>query len=59
MPSTGTFILAAVGGLASLAQIQVQAQFPPKPEGVTVLESKLVDGARISYKEVRCRPELN
>ncbi|PGH00730.1 hypothetical protein GX51_05611 [Blastomyces parvus] len=27
------------------------AQFPPKPEGVTVLESKFGDGAKITYKE--------
>lgn len=40
--------LCAVGGLAGLAA----AQFPAKPEGVTVLESQLEDGVRISYKEV-------
>ncbi|KAF2747109.1 alpha/beta-hydrolase [Sporormia fimetaria CBS 119925] len=44
---SGLSILAAVGGLAGIAQ----AQFPPTPEDVTVLESKLIDGARISYKE--------
>jgi hypothetical protein len=31
----------------------VTAQFPPKPEGVTVLESKLEEGVTISYKEVK------
>lgn len=30
----------------------VIAQFPPKPEGVTVLDSKFNDGIYISYKEV-------
>ena len=29
----------------------VTAQFPPTPVGVTVLESHVEDGARISYKE--------
>jgi hypothetical protein len=41
--------LGAIGGLTGLGA----AQFPPKPEGVSVLESKLEDGVRISYKEVR------
>jgi hypothetical protein len=50
MFTSGLSLLAAAAGLAGVAQ--VQAQFPPKPEGVTVLESKLVEGARISYKEV-------
>jgi hypothetical protein len=40
--------LGVTGGLTGL----VAAQFPPKPEGVTVLESKLEEGVRISYKEV-------
>lgn len=30
----------------------VQAQFPPPLKGVTVLESHVENGARISYKEV-------
>jgi hypothetical protein len=30
----------------------VKAQFPPPLQGVTVLESHVEDGARISYKEV-------
>ncbi|KAF1915587.1 Alpha/Beta hydrolase protein [Ampelomyces quisqualis] len=37
----------ALGGLAGRGA----AQFPPKPEGVTVLESQLEEGIRISYKE--------
>ncbi len=39
-------LLGALIGLAS-------AQFPPKPEGVTVLKSKLHDNVTISFKEVR------
>jgi hypothetical protein len=42
-------LLSVAGGLAGL----VTAQFPPKPEGVTVLESKLEEGVTISYKEVK------
>jgi hypothetical protein len=41
--------LGVAGGLSGL----VAAQFPPKPEGVTVLESKLEEGVTISYKEVK------
>lgn len=40
--------------LASLllyAQV-ARAQFPPKPTGTTVLQSKFGDGVYISYKEV-------
>ncbi|KAI1381072.1 serine carboxypeptidase [Hypoxylon crocopeplum] len=37
-------------GFAMLAPF-VRAQFPPTPEGVTVLESKFGDGVTISYKE--------
>ncbi|KKZ61151.1 carboxypeptidase S1 like B [[Emmonsia] crescens] len=33
------------------AGLPVLAQFPPKPEGVKVLESKFGDGAKITYKE--------
>ena len=29
---------------------------PPKPEGIKVLESKLVEGATLSYKEVTFNP---
>jgi hypothetical protein len=42
-----------VGSLTGLAA----AQFPPKPEGVTILESKLEEGVRISYKEVSISPD--
>ena len=38
-----------LGGLSSLAL----AQFPPKPEGVTVLRSKFHENVTISFKEVR------
>lgn len=38
-------------GWASLAA----AQFPPTPEGLTVLKSKFHENVTISYKEV-CRP---
>jgi hypothetical protein len=27
-------------------------QFPPVPEGITILESKYYEGVKISYKEV-------
>jgi hypothetical protein len=37
---------AALVGLA-------QAQFPPKPEGLTILKSKIHENVTISYKEVR------
>lgn len=30
----------------------VIAQFPPKPEGVTTLQSRFHEGVSISYKEV-------
>jgi hypothetical protein len=38
-------------GAAALSSGVVKAQFPPKPEGLTVLESQLDEGVRISYKE--------
>lgn len=38
--------------LASLAALAV-AQFPPAPEGVTVLKSKFDERVTITYKEVR------
>jgi hypothetical protein len=41
-------LLTAYGLLSELAS----AQFPPTPEGVTVLDSHIEDGIRISYKEV-------
>jgi hypothetical protein len=40
-------LLTAYGLLSELAS----AQFPPTPEGVTVLDSHIEDGIRISYKE--------
>ena len=42
---------ALVGVLGALSGIAL-AQFPPALSGVTVLESKVEEGARISYKEV-------
>jgi hypothetical protein len=39
-------------GAAGLLTGVVNAQFPPTPEGVTILESQLDEGVRISYKEV-------
>jgi hypothetical protein len=41
--------LAAAAGVLSGA---VNAQFPPTPTGVSVLESEIENGIRISYKEV-------
>lgn len=34
-----------------LAPLLVEAQFPPTPQGVTILESKLHENVTISYKE--------
>jgi hypothetical protein len=47
-------LLGALGALTGV----VNAQFPPKPTGLTVLESHLEDGVRISYKEVSVAPPL-
>lgn len=47
MLSAQILLLAAWG----LSHGYVNAQFPPKPEGVTVLESKIEKGIRITYKE--------
>jgi len=41
-------LAAAIGSLSGV----VMAQFPPTPTGVSVLESRIEDGIRISYKEV-------
>jgi hypothetical protein len=41
---------AALG--AALFGIGVVAQFPPRPEGVTVLKSKFHENVTISFKEV-------
>ncbi|KAI4662126.1 uncharacterized protein J4E88_010916 [Alternaria novae-zelandiae] len=38
-------------GAAGLLSGVINAQFPPTPEGVTVLESQLDEGVTISYKE--------
>ncbi|KNG45415.1 carboxypeptidase s1 [Stemphylium lycopersici] len=42
--------LALLGAAGMLTGV-VNAQFPPTPEGVTVVESQLEEGVRISYKE--------
>lgn len=36
-----------------LAQAAAGKYFPPTPQGVKVVESKLQEGVKISYKEVR------
>lgn len=41
--------LLVTGGLIGLAG----AQFPPEPEGITVLKSKFHENVTISFKEVR------
>ncbi|CAN9387648.1 unnamed protein product [Alternaria sp. RS040] len=46
----GAFGLPLLGAVGLLSGV-VNAQFPPKPEGVTILESQLDEGVRISYKE--------
>ena len=48
---------ALVGALGALSGVTL-AQFPPTPSGVTVLQSQVEEGARISYKEVRKRLHL-
>jgi len=45
------FRLSLLGAAGLLSGLTI-AQFPPTPEGVTVLESQLDDGVTISYKEV-------
>lgn len=42
---TSSLLLGGVAGLAA-------AQFPPRPEGVTVLRSKFHENVTISFKEV-------
>jgi hypothetical protein len=44
----GLLLLGAIGALPW----RVAAQFPAKPEGVTVLDSQIEEGIKISYKEV-------
>jgi hypothetical protein len=46
-------MLSAAVLLSGLAGVAI-AQFPPKPEGVTVLRSKFHENVTISFKEV-CR----
>ncbi|KAK7180819.1 carboxypeptidase S1 [Paraphaeosphaeria sporulosa] len=43
--------LSLVAALGALSGVTVLAQFPPTPSGVTVLESQIEEGIRISYKE--------
>ena len=54
-----TWLIAAALGALDLSGVGikvgvgvVRAQFPPTPKGVTVLDSHVEDGVRISYKEV-------
>ena len=55
------------GAIVALTSSIANAQFPPKPEGLKVLESRFGDGVQISYKEVshglfelfHTRPHLN
>jgi hypothetical protein len=46
------FTLRALTALCSLTLSASAASFPPKPEGVTVVESTKFPGVSISYKEV-------
>ncbi|KAF2261091.1 alpha/beta-hydrolase [Lojkania enalia] len=46
MRSFACSLLVAIGAFRG-----IQAQFPPTPEEITVLESQIEDGIRISYKE--------
>jgi hypothetical protein len=41
----------SAGALLTFASGIANAQFPPKPEGLKVLESRFGDGVQISYKE--------
>ncbi|KAI0809456.1 carboxypeptidase S1 [Xylaria sp. FL0064] len=52
MPATTTTrFIQAIGLTAGFLAPAIVAQFPPTPEGVTVLESKFGNGVTISYKE--------
>ncbi|KAI1165808.1 carboxypeptidase S1 [Nemania serpens] len=51
MPSASATFIRAVGLAAGFLASTAEAQFPPTPEGVTVLESKFDNGVTISYKE--------
>lgn len=46
------FGVANAASLLALASFGY-AQFPPTPEGVTVLDSRFGDGVQLSWKEVR------
>jgi hypothetical protein len=47
-----SFAAFLITGLAWPIQ-QVAAQFPPQPEGLTVLKSKFHENVTISFKEVK------
>ncbi|KAJ8129242.1 hypothetical protein O1611_g4392 [Lasiodiplodia mahajangana] len=51
MPSTIVKFVQAIGLTAGFLAPAVVAQFPPTPEGVTILDSKFGNGVQISYKE--------
>jgi hypothetical protein len=46
-----TRLCAALLGLTVVVPVAV-AQFPPRPENVTVIDSRFGDGVKISYKQV-------
>lgn len=52
MHSVTKRVVQAIGLTAGFLAPSALGQFPPAPEGVTVLESKLGNGVKISYKEV-------
>ena len=55
MPSLISLAIATAAGLANVVVAGQNANyFPPKPEGMKVVESKHEEGVKISYKEV-CR----
>ena len=60
MPSLIPLAIATVAGLANVVVAgQGNANyFPPKPEGLKVVESKHEEGVKISYKEV-CQNHLH
>lgn len=45
-------MMIAVGLLAVALSAGVHAQFPPKPQGVTTIQSRFHKDVTISYKEV-------
>lgn len=48
-------LIRIVGNLVSIS-----AQFPPTPEGITVLHSRFDDDVYISYKEIEvCNSQIN